>query len=232
MTIKALLFDKDGTLFHYAATWGMWVRHVLLDLNNGDQDKARKMAFDVGYIWDADNFVSGSPIVNGAADEINRIWAEDLPDLTIEEIDAVCIKHLETTPAAPVCDFHVELPKMRSCGYRLGVATNDFEAGAHAQLDEYSAKQYFDFISGFDSGYGSKPGPGMVLGFCESLELDPKEVAMVGDSTHDLLAGQAAGVGLKVGVLTGPAVERDIAPAADVVLPDITFLIAHLNELA
>ena len=232
MTIKALLFDKDGTLFHYDATWGMWVRRVLMDLTSGDEGQACKMAFDVGYKWDADSFVTGSPIVNGAADEVNRIWAQDLPNMSVEQIDAVCIKHLEDVPAAPVCDFHIELPKMRAAGLRLGVATNDFEAGAHAQLEEHSAKQYFDFICGFDSGYGAKPGPGMIHGFCEALELDPSEVAMVGDSTHDLLAGAAAGVGLKVGVLTGPAVERDIAPAADVVLPDITHLLAHLSEPA
>jgi len=48
-------------------------------------------------------------------------------------------------------------------------------------------------------------------------------VVMVGDSTHDLIAGRAAGMAC-VGVLTGTAVEGDLAPFADAVLPDIGHL--------
>ena len=43
---------------------------------------------------------------------------------------------------------------------------------------------------------------------------------MVGDSAHDLIAGRAAGMQC-VGVLTGTATRADLAPLADVVLPDI-----------
>ena len=31
MTIKAILFDKDGTLFHFNETWGPWFYDVLLN---------------------------------------------------------------------------------------------------------------------------------------------------------------------------------------------------------
>ncbi|MEO0344440.1 MAG: HAD family hydrolase [Pseudomonadota bacterium] len=231
MKIKAILFDKDGTLFHYAATWGVWTRGVLLELTNGNEEQARRIGLRSGYNWSSDSFVAGSPIVNGAADEVNRIWSEELPEFSIEQIDAVCIRHLETAPAAPVCDFHTVFPGFRGLGYKLGVATNDFEIGATSQLGEHDATQYFDFVCGCDSGFGAKPGPGMIYGFCEHLGLSPKEVAMVGDSTHDLFAGQAAGVGLCVGVLTGPADASDIAHAADIILPDITGLADHLSTL-
>ena len=43
---------------------------------------------------------------------------------------------------------------------------------------------------------------------------------MIGDSTHDLLAGRAAGM-ITIGVLTGPAPHEELAPFADVVLADI-----------
>jgi phosphoglycolate phosphatase len=48
---------------------------------------------------------------------------------------------------------------------------------------------------------------------------------MVGDSTHDLLAGRAAGM-RTVGVLTGLAPEAVLAPHADVVFPNI----GHLTD--
>jgi phosphoglycolate phosphatase len=43
---------------------------------------------------------------------------------------------------------------------------------------------------------------------------------MVGDSTHDLHAGRAAGM-RTIGVLTGAAVAAQLSPFADVVLRDI-----------
>ncbi|MEM9717554.1 MAG: HAD-IA family hydrolase, partial [Pseudomonadota bacterium] len=183
----------------------------------------------VGYMWESDSFVPGSQIVNGAADEITALWHAELPHLSVEHIDAVCLKHLSEASAAPVCDFHDYLPKLKAAGFKLGVATNDFEIGATSQLGDYDAVRYFDFICGFDSGFGSKPGPGMIYGFCEATGLKPHEVAMVGDSTHDLFAGEAAGVGLKIGVLTGPATAKDIEGTSDVILPDITSILDHLR---
>ena len=56
------------------------------------------------------------------------------------------------------------------------------------------------------------------------MKLKPDLVAMVGDSSHDLEAGRNAGVGLNVGVLTGPAKHQDIKHLADVILPDISAL--------
>ena len=46
---------------------------------------------------------------------------------------------------------------------------------------------------------------------------------MVGDSLHDLHAGQAAGMRC-VGVLTGVAGAEELQPFAEVVLPDIGYL--------
>ncbi|EPX85444.1 HAD-superfamily hydrolase, subfamily IA, variant 1 family protein [Salipiger mucosus DSM 16094] len=54
---------------------------------------------------------------------------------------------------------------------------------------------------------------------------------MVGDSTHDLIAGRAAGMQC-VGVLTGPAAAEDLASQADVVLPDIGHLPGWLGDRA
>ena len=51
---------------------------------------------------------------------------------------------------------------------------------------------------------------------------------MVGDSRHDLEAGRAAGM-RPVAVLTGIARAADLAPHAEVVLPDIGALPAWLD---
>ena len=54
---------------------------------------------------------------------------------------------------------------------------------------------------------------------------------MVGDSTHDLSAGRAAGM-RTVGVLTGVAQAEVLEPFADVILPSIADLPAWLDSLS
>ena len=108
-------------------------------------------------------------------------------------------------------------------GLIIGIATNDAEFPARKHLSRSGVEDVFDFIAGFDSGYGGKPAAGQLLGFCNQEGLQPTECVMVGDSTHDLKAGRAAGMTC-VGVLTGPACKEELAPYADVILNSIAYL--------
>jgi phosphoglycolate phosphatase len=105
-------------------------------------------------------------------------------------------------------------------GLKLGLATNDAEEPATAHLRQVGIAPFFHFVSGFDSGYGAKPDPGPLLAFARTQGLEPKNVAMVGDSLHDLIAGRAAGM-RTVAVLTGIARADELSPYADAVLSDI-----------
>ena len=120
----------------------------------------------------------------------------------------------ETIPLVPF------LNGLRARGLKLGVATNDAEAPAVAHLSAVGAAECFDFICGSDSGFGGKPAPGQIVGFCAAMGIPSDSVVMVGDSLHDLKAGKAAGC-ICVGVLTGLATRQELAPYADVVLDDI-----------
>ena len=74
-----------------------------------------------------------------------------------------------------------------------------------------------------------KPMPEPLLAFCDAIGVAPNRAIMVGDSTHDLIAGRLAGMGT-VGVLTGMADAGTLAPHADVVLPDIGHLTGWLDR--
>ena len=63
----------------------------------------------------------------------------------------------------------------------------------------------------------------MVLAFARHLGVAPAQIAMVGDSLHDLDAARAAGA-LAVAVLSGPADRDALAPHADYVVEDIAAL--------
>ncbi len=227
--IRAVLFDKDGTLFGYEATWGAWCEQVLAELADGQAALMQDMAQACGFDMINRTFRSGSVIVNGTVDEVIAVWGSKVPHYSKDHINQVSMRHIESLPNIPVCDFGVVLGQLHGSGRLLGVATNDYEASAWSQLKEAGADGYFTFVAGFDSGHGSKPAPGMIEAFCRQLDLPASAVAMVGDSTHDLNAGRAAGVGMNVAVLSGPAGHEDLAPHADIILADISELPAALG---
>ena len=89
---------------------------------------------------------------------------------------------------------------------------------------------HLDFIVGHDSGHGRKPDPGMVEAFARHTGLAAHEVALVGDSTHDLHAARAAGA-VAIAVLSGPASRAELEPHADHVIASIADLPALVAGL-
>ena len=97
-----------------------------------------------------------------------------------------------------------------------------------AAVDYVDGMDAFDFVAGYDSGFGAKPGPGQLQAACEYFGCAAGAAVMVGDSLHDLMAGRAAGM-RTVGVLTGLAARAELSPLADAVLPDIGHLPGWLD---
>jgi phosphoglycolate phosphatase len=221
--IKGVIFDKDGTLFDFNATWGAWSRRMLASEAGGDTEIVAQLADVLGYDMDTDQFVAGSIVVaepvEVIADTILRILPKLEKGALIKRMNtaAATVPQVEVTPLWPC------LRELRDMGLKLGVATNDGEAPARAHIEKAGVTDLFDFIAGSDSGFGGKPATGQLDAFCEATGLSAANCLMVGDSLHDVMAGQAAGM-QTVGVLTGPAVRDDLAPHADVVLGSIAEL--------
>jgi phosphoglycolate phosphatase len=64
----------------------------------------------------------------------------------------------------------------------------------------------------------------MVHAFCRAVDLPEKEIAVVGDTPHDMHMARAAGAGLAIGVLTGVSPREILADYADRVLNSIAEL--------
>ncbi len=220
MRVDAILFDKDGTLFDFTTTWGAWARAFLLRATRNDVARSREIGAAIGYDFDTGRFDPSSIVIAGTTAEAAETLAPHFPEmgrdalLTLLNDEAARAPQAEAVPLAPLLDG------LRGRGLRLGVATNDAEEPARAHLRAAGVLDRFDFVAGFDSGHGAKPGPGPLLAFADHVAVEPSRIAMVGDSLHDLVAGRAAGM-VTVAVLTGLATHEDLAPHADAVLPDI-----------
>jgi phosphoglycolate phosphatase len=227
--VKGILFDKDGVLFDFQATWGGWADRMIEALSEDDQALAQRLADVLDFDRPTAKFRPGSLAIAGTAAETAAVIAKELPGRDADDLYSFLNKEAAKTPAIEAVPLFATLDALRARGLRLGVATNDTESAARAQLRSVDAEGCFDFIAGSDSGYGAKPAPGMCTAFAESMDLAPRDLVMVGDSTHDIDAGRAAGFTC-VAVLTGVATRADLTPHADAVLTDIAELAAWLDQ--
>lgn len=223
--IAAICFDKDGTLFHFSATWDHWAGGVIDALAtdaSGRRDEGRRDALAAAARYDlaGRTFLPDSPIIAGTNRQAAECIAAVLPERDVDDIEFYLMQSALDAPVQEAVPLDPYLAGLTEQGFRLGVVTNDTEAGVLAHLGAVGVTGRFDFIAGFDSGHGAKPEPEPLLAFAAAVDVPPDRVVMVGDSTHDLLSGRRAGM-VCVGVLTGPAKRAELLPYADVVLDDI-----------
>lgn len=229
LQIAGILFDKDGTLFDFQASWGPWGLNLINELANHDPGVAADLADRIGYDLTSSTFHADSLSVAGTVSDQAAALTPALPhmsEVSLIEYLTVAATRATMAPAVPLAPL---LDDLRVREMTLGVATNDAEQAAHRHIANAGIADRFDFVAGYDSGYGAKPDPGMCRAFADAHDLAPDTVVMVGDSTHDLQAGRAAGMQV-VAVLTGTATHDDLAPFADAVLPDIGHLPAWLDR--
>jgi phosphoglycolate phosphatase len=225
--IRGVLFDKDGTLIDFFATWSAAYEQAAHDTARGDVALAERLLALGGRDPVTKRFRPDSPLAAGTNAQIGLLWAQtaghaDHGALTAK-LDKFFREHAVAN-ARPVTDLVNLFGRLRSHGLRLGLATMDSSAAAEAQLNSFGVRRLMDFVCGYDSGFGHKPGPGMVDAFCRTAGLPAKSIAVVGDSPHDLDMARAAGAGLAIGVLTGVSPRETLTLHADLVLDSIADL--------
>jgi phosphoglycolate phosphatase len=233
--IRAILFDKDGTLIDYRATWQAANCAAAADLaaaaGQGDAF-ADELLRRLGYEPSTGEFAADSPLLWATTAEIGARWSRE-PELegvgdVRERVERVFADQ-EAFPPVPVTDLAALFERLAARGLRLGVATMDSSASAEATLARLAVRERIAFLAAADSGFGLKPEPGMVLGFCAALGVAPAEVLVVGDHPADLAMARAAGAGFAVAVLTGGCPRAALQGLADLVLPSIAELEARLD---
>lgn len=227
--IRAVIFDKDGTLFDFRKSWGAWCRAVLQHLAP-DAATRDRLSSVLGFDPDTGDFTPNGPVIACTTPEIVALVHQALPGSDLAKLDRLLNDLAIAIPMIPSVDLPFVLGGLKARGLVLGLATNDTEVPARVHLDQAGVLGLFDFVAGCDSGWGGKPAPGQLIAFTKAHGLVPSEVAMVGDSTHDLHAGRAAGM-KTVAVLTGIAKAETLAPHADVVLSSIAGLGAWIDGI-
>lgn len=222
--IRGVLFDKDGTLINFSRTWAPALRQAALFASRGDESLADRLLLAGGCDPATGEVTGGSLLAGGTNRELAEAWIAEIDGWELDHLT----RHLDeifTRLGVPHAEALADLPDLFEAlaarGLILGVATSDCALSAQLTLERFEALERVAFLSGYDSGHGSKPGPGQALAFCTACGLAPGEIAVVGDNSHDLEMAANAGAGLKIAVLSGTGTRDQLAPLADVVIASI-----------
>ena len=228
MKYRGIVFDKDGTLLDFHATWLPIYRFAAAEFAGDGTVLAARLLSNHGYNPERNRIAGGSLLAAGNNRQIAAAWAGELGlsgeiEPVARRLDEI-FRELGAAEATPVDALAPTLRALRQSGRRLGVATSDSYRGILNTLQAFDVLREFDFLAGYDSGHGAKPDPGMVLAFCAQMSLEIRSVVVVGDNRHDIEMGRNAGAGLCVGVLTGTSNRSELESIADLVLDDISRL--------
>jgi phosphoglycolate phosphatase len=222
-TIKGVLFDKDGTLLDYHRTWSP-INRAAADLAGAGDLALTAKLLEIGGMDAASGMTRpDSLLAAGSTREIAEAWVDcgcmmNVVTLT-NALDRLFVAGADV--AVPVTDLAKLFAQLRKLRLVIGIASSDSEAAVTRFVDRFALGGLVDFIAGYDSGYGVKPQPGMLLAFCERMGIHPSEAAVVGDNLHDMNMAAAGGAGLRIAVLTGTGTLETLAPSSDVCLRDI-----------
>ena len=178
-SIKAIIFDKDGTLHDtekvYLEAWTLAAK----ELNVPDIESTVRDCTGTTIPW------------------IAEYWAKKYPDIPFEDYLPRRQHHyfriLED--GVPVKTGAIELlTYLKAQGYRIGMATSTPWDTVKDHLERTDMMGYFDTIVTGDMIEHGKPAPDIYLLAAERLGVDPAECIGVEDSLSGVRAVCAAGM--------------------------------------
>lgn len=234
--IKGILFDKDGTLIDFFALWETAARKViprlLLELKILVTEELTEAVLDSIGVYPTGIDPKGAlayQSYHGNAERIKTCLQYYSIEKQTEEIEALLERlfYEETTKEEAqiigLADLKALFGTIRQRQIKIGVATADTEESTRYCLARLGVLEDLDYMGTDDGRNRPKPAPDMLLQFCETCNLRPEEVLVVGDTANDLLFAKNAHA-MFCGVLSGVSEEKDYEGKADWILPSIAEL--------
>jgi phosphoglycolate phosphatase len=161
------------------------------------------------------------------------------PPAKIEEVRrkalAIAEKHeLEAAKTTSLQPGITEVLKtLKDMGLKIGICTVNSQKSAEYLLKKFGINKFFDAITARDNVKNVKPSTEHLEATLKALEVEPKEVLVVGDSVADMKCAKELGA-IAVGLPTGVSTPKELADAGANCLitsiTDIPTLIGQVNK--
>ena len=139
--IRAILFDKDGTLFDFRKTWLAAYRGAaaeLAELAGLGPSFVDALLARHGYDPITDTFAAESPLLWATTRDQAVLWRAEPELAAIDDVERRLERHfsdLDAYPPVPVTDVVSLFERLRGRGLKLGIATMDGTAATAIEED-------------------------------------------------------------------------------------------------
>jgi len=228
---EVVIFDKDGTLVCFHTMWNSWceqlAHRMTLDTRRDQEDEVyRLMGYDsekreirMGMLAEKTHPYIRDKVVEmlvaqgfsewEAAEVLDRTWKDTPENMQIKETG----------------NLRALFQRLQGRGIKIAICTSDSREGTMEFLERMGLLSMVDIIvCGDDKESKSKPHPHNAEYICQELGVACSEAIMVGDTPADTIMGQAANLGLTIGVLTGVGGHQDLVDA-DIIVQDVSAVI-------
>lgn len=212
--IRAILFDKDGTLLQFTEGW---VDSIVGFLENKilDDNKKSEVFREIGIREDGgveENSILSSETAMDLAIIFSKYLDEDLDEI-YGELDDHLLNYLKKNNKfiRETCDLRSLFEALRDRKILIGIFTSDNYRQAKYSMDYLGLDSFIDFYAAADI-YKKKPNKESLEVFKKKYSLEDQEIIIVGDSRVDMVFGEDT---VKVGVLCGTGSREMLAKYTD-----------------
>lgn len=211
MTIKAILFDLDGTLINTTNLIIKSFQHTIRVHYNKEVDVNDVIAYFGKPLREAMEYLG--------ADKVDELIS------TYREFNHKYHDEL-TTEYEGVKDT---IQTLFNDGIKLAVVTSKMSTTARRGLRLFNMDKFFTVIIGVDECTMHKPHPEPVLNAMKRLNVKSQDCLMIGDSPFDLISAKKAGVKTAAVRWTEVPWEQILAEKPDYVLDTMKDLLNIVN---
>lgn len=179
--IKAIVFDMDGVLIE-AKDWHYEALNKALRLFGYEISRVDHLATYDGL--PTSRKLQMLSIERGLPVELHEFINEMKQQYTMEIVQTQC---------KPSFIHEYALSKLKSEGYKLGVASNSIRSTIDVMMQKSCLYGYFDVMLSADDVINPKPNPEIYETAIQRLGLDPGEVLIVEDNENGIKAARGSG---------------------------------------
>lgn len=223
--VKAIIFDKDGTLMAFDPYWAAVADAALsaLSLQLGVGQYQYEMKRSIGLLGNTTekNSIIQKGTYEQAAEAINTVLKNVKSPARVSgrEIETIFTQSAELGTVCPACEgLPLLMKRLQDKGILLFLVTTDISAITYRCLDELGITGYFHEIITDDGNLPPKPDPAAIHYLLKKYGLQPEEVCMVGDTQTDMIFAQEGGI---TGICVGAGCFENLG---NIQIPDVSYL--------